>query len=999
MSPMTKRANRAAYWRSLEELEGTPEFQEMLAREFPGEVLEDIPPATRRQFLKVMGASLALAGLTACRWPREEIVPLTHRPEGRDPGVPIRFATAMELAGVGAGLVVTSYDGRPIKVEGNPKHPASLGAASAIAQASLLELYDPDRSRGHVQQEGGRSFPRTWKEAASVLRKRVAGLGGGRGFAVLSEASSSVTVDSLRRQLQEALPEMGWYEYEVCSRDSELEGLRRLSGEALRPVPRLAEARVIACFDEDALLRHPDALRLAREMARTRRPDEKMARLWVAEPVYTVTGATADHRLPSEARRIPALLAGLAEILGKHGIALPESGGSTESLSEREAGFITGLAKDLLAHRGEAVLMAGPGQAAEVHTLIHAINLALGAEMTVDYIPAPGGDRPTHLEAIAELAKHMKAGEVDTLLILGGNPVYNAPADLDFGGLLKEVPNTIHLSSWRNETSALCSWHISRAHYLESWSDTRSWDGTLSVTQPLIDPLYGGKTSAELLAAALGESGGAHELVRRSLRRFAPGPDFETFWKEVLREGVLPGTAARPRSIEPKEAVVAEASQACRGAAVSGLELLLRPDSKVLDGRLANNGWLQELPESITKITWDNALLLSPGAAAELGVRGNDVVRIEAAGRSLEAPAYVVPGQAENTAFLALGYGRRAAGSVGNGVGVDAFSLRTTEFPGLLHDFSLKRSSKTHVLACTQNHHAIDTVGFEGRLKRLPELVREASLEEFLKHGEKLREEYHSAPLFSLWKEREYEGDQWGMAIDLNACFGCNACILACQAENNIPVVGREQVINGREMQWIRIDRYFSGEPDEADLLFQPVSCVQCEDAPCEQVCPAAATQHTHDGLNAMVYNRCIGTRYCANNCPYKVRRFNFFNYQEGLKEVEKMRYNPEVTVRSRGVMEKCSYCVQRIEAARIEAKKEDRPIREGEILTACQQTCPSRAIVFGNLNDPGSEVSKLRESNRSYGMLAELNIRPRTHYLAKVNNPVEDGGTKDGEA
>ncbi len=1002
MPPMTTKATGSAYWRSLDELEGTPEFQEMLAREFPGEVWETIPPATRRQFLKVMGASLALAGLTSCRWPREEIVPATHRPEGRDPGVPQRFATAMELAGVAAGLVVTSYDGRPIKVEGNPKHPASLGAASAIAQASLLELYDPDRSRAIVERERGATYTRSWEQAAAFLRGRVNALrdGGGRGFAILSEATSSVTVAELRRRLEALLPEMEWYEYEACSRDAELEGLRRLAGRAVRPVPRLESARVVACFDADPLLGHPDAVRLARELAAARRPGPDMARLWVAEPLYTVTGGSADRRLPVRASRIPMVLASLASTLGRHGVAV--AGGPSSApmeIEERERSFVDALAADLAAHRGAAVVLAGPGQAPEVHTLTHAINLALGNGRTLDFVPDPSGDRISHAEAITRLAGRMDAGTVDTLVILGGNPAYNAPPDLDFAGRLEKVRHTLHLSSHVDETSGLCGWHVPRAHYLEAWSDARSWDGTLSVVQPLIEPLYGGKTPAQLLAAALGEPAEAHDLVRRSLRRFGPAAGFEGFWKSALREGVVPGTAGEAVEVRPREAAVRAALEACASSDDGGgLELLLRPDPKILDGRFANNGWLQEMPESITKITWDNALLLSPAAAGELGVTTNDVVRVSSGGQAVEAPVYVVPGQAAGTASLALGYGRSAAGSVGNGVGVNAFLLSVAPSSGIVRKVTVEPVGRRYVLACTQNHHAIDTIGFEGRLHRLPELVREARLDEYLEHGEKLREEYRSAPLFSLWKERSYEGDQWGMAIDLNACFGCNACIVACQAENNIPVVGREQVLDGREMQWIRVDRYFRGGLDTAQLVFQPVACVHCEDAPCEQVCPVAATQHTHDGLNAMVYNRCVGTRYCSNNCPYKVRRFNFFNYQKGLAEVEKMRYNPEVTVRSRGVMEKCSYCVQRIEAARITAKKEDRPIREGEIVTACQQTCPSRAIVFGNLNDPESEVARLRESNRAYGMLAELNVRPRTHYLARLRNPAGEDERREGE-
>jgi len=582
---------------------------------------------------------------------------------------------------------------------------------------------------------------------------------------------------------------------------------------------------------------------------------------------------------------------------------------------------------------------------------------------------------------------------VTTLVILGGNPVYDAPADLAFGTMLGKVPVSIHLSEYRDETSRRCTWHVPRAHFMESWGDTRAWDGTVSVIQPLIEPLFGGFSELDILNLMTGRpERRAWDTVRETFGSVSGGSgEFETLWRRALHDGVVEGSrgvAVRA----PVDRGAVERAGAGLGETVdgSGLELVFTGDRKVHDGRFANNGWLQELPDAITTITWDNALLMAPATAGGLGLASGDVVRVQAGRATLELPVYLLPGQAPGTVSVSLGYGRTAAGQVGDGVGADAYAARTLERLWSVAEVAVAPTGRHHTLAVTQDHHAIDAIGFEGRLQRLPELIREATVEAYLADPSVVRSHTDDVPLFSLWKERSYEGDQWGMAIDLNACIGCTACVVACQAENNIPVVGREQVIEGREMHWIRLDRYFSGTPDLANVVFQPVACVHCEDAPCEQVCPVAATQHTHDGLNAMVYNRCVGTRYCSNNCPYKVRRFNFFNYQKGLEDLEKMRYNPEVTVRSRGVMEKCTYCVQRIEAARIAAKKEDRPLADGEVIPACGQTCPTRAIVFGNLNDPESEISKLRNSDRAYAMLGELNIRPRTHYLAKLRNPAE---------
>ncbi len=1002
------------YWRSLDELEQTAEFREAVRREFPNDDFDRLPPATRRQFLKVIGASLALAGLTACRWPKEEIVPFAHRPEGRTPGVPQRFATSMEIGGAALGLLVTSYDGRPIKAEGNPLHPDSLGALSAVAQAEILQLYDPDRSRRLLLREGGQQYVKDWSDFESLARERFSGTG----VAVLTGASSSPTLAALRERFLTAHPEVRWYEHEPITRDNEREGTRLAFGSMVRIHPHFREAEVVACFDADPLFDHPAALRLVREFAAARNPESGSgARLYVGESGYSLTGVRADHRVAVASSRVPALLAAVANrLVAEHGLELPAAAagfaGSTDhSATDDERHFVDLLAADLMAHRRRGVVLVGPRQAPAVHALAAVLNHALQATgSTITYTADPNPDRPSHLEAISDLAQRIRGDEVKTLLILGGNPAYDAPADLEFADLLAEVPVSIHLSLYDDETSQRCSWHLPASHTLESWGDGTAWDGTLTLRQPLIEPLYGGRSAIEVLAIAAGDGPkNGYELVREDLGERHGTPFSEEFWRQALHDGVVGQSAWETVEPRPDPVRLASAVDGLRellGAgrpATGRAELVLVPDARVFDGRFANNGWLQELPDAITKITWDNALLISPATARDLGVSDGEMASVEMRGASLELPVYVLPGMAHGCAAAALGYGRTAAGKVGSGVGVDTYRLRTTARPHILSGVAIRGTGRRYDLATTQDHFAIDTIGFSERNRRIADLVREASLDAYLENPEIIHEQEHHPPLISLWKDHEYEGEQWGMAIDLNACIGCNACIVACQAENNIPVVGRQQVLNQREMQWIRLDRYFktapgvtSDEVDDAQIVFQPMTCVHCENAPCEQVCPTAATQHTTDGLNAMVYNRCIGTRYCSNNCPYKVRRFNFFNYHKDVSDTTKMQFNPEVTVRSRGVMEKCTYCVQRIEAVRIAARNDNRPITDGEIMPACAQTCPAQAISFGNLNDPSSEVSHSREDHRSYAVLAELNIRPRTHYLARLNNPAEEGPSSD---
>jgi molybdopterin-containing oxidoreductase family iron-sulfur binding subunit len=993
------------YWRSLDELADTPEFRALVENEFPGLSEELLSPQTRRAFLKIMGASLGAAGLASCRWPRELILPFAHRPEGRTPGVPQQYATAMELGGAAVGLLVTSFDGRPIKIEGNPLHPTSRGTATALAQASLLELYDPDRSTQPIHREGLQELVQSWDDFAAFAGSHFASLRavGGRGLAVLSEVSSSPSMARLRARFAEVFPEGSWYEWEPITRDSEREGTALLFGAAYRSHYRFDAADVIVCLDADPLFDHPAALKHARDFASRRRAEDgTMSRLYALEPVVSLTGAMADHRVAVASSDVATAAASLVRELLALGFRFPE--GASTLLAELESvrgwmpapPLIAAAARDLAKSRGKGLVVAGPRQPASVHVLACLANLALdNVGVTVAFTPEPGGARPLHADGIKGLTTAAGAGRIATLLILGGNPGYDAPADLGFAAALGRIPTAIHLSAYDDETSRLCRWHLPRAHYLETWGDLRAWDGTVSVQQPLIEALYGGRSAIEVLALALGETtSSGYEIVRATLGEVTRAVDFEATWRRTLHDGVLAGTAwavMRPQPVShgPLTLRRDEPPVAPEQGKPGSVEVVFCPDARVYDGRFANNAWLQELSDPLTKISWDNAATLSPATAAASGVKHGDLIRLKSEGRELEIAVYVMPGLADGTAVLTVGYGRTAAGKVGNGVGFDAYSLRTAERLYVASGVTIERTGRSHALACTHDHFAIDRVGFEARGKRIGELVREGTLAEYLTNPAFARERFEEHVSLPLFNPQKYAGQhQWGMSIDLSACIGCNACVVACQAENNTPVVGKEQVLRGREMHWIRVDRYFEGPPASPAIAFQPLACQHCENAPCEQVCPVGATLHSDEGLNEQVYNRCVGTRYCSNNCPYKVRRFNFFNYVKSIPEVEKMVFNPEVTVRGRGVMEKCTFCVQRIEAVKIAAGNERRPIRDGEIVPACAQTCPTQAIVFGDLKDPASGVSRLHAHKRSYGILGELDTRPRNLYLARLRNP-----------
>jgi Fe-S-cluster-containing dehydrogenase component/anaerobic selenocysteine-containing dehydrogenase len=975
-------------------------LETFLRREF-GEALAAAPDGpSRRRFLQLMGASLALAGVTGCRRELANIMPESRRPQGHVPGALTHFTTALELGGAALPLLATSYEGRPIKLDGNASHPASGGGSSLWAQASILELYDPDRS-GTIVRRGAETGSRSWDEFASFARTTLATARErhGAGLAVLAEPSSSPTLASLHARLTSELPEARWFEYEPLSRDSEREGARLAFGRPLRPVLELERARVVLCVDADLLEEHPDAVRHARAWATRRNPTgEWMSRWYSVESAFSLTGATADHRLPLRSAQLePFLLALEAELRRRLGspaaAAAPAGGFLTEP---RVARFLAAVAEDLASARGASLVGVGPRQSAEVHALAFRVNALLGnVGGPLTFVADPEPARPSHLEAIKALVESLNAGRVETLVILGGNPVYDAPADLELAGAIAKAKESLHLSLYDDETSAVCSWHLPRSHFLESWGDARTWDGTVVLQQPLVEPLFGGKSILQVLGTVLGApSVGGLELVRGSFDAAFPGG--EARWRKALKDGFVEGSA--PARVVPTLASFELSPVAAEALEPRGLELVFTHDHRLYDGRFANNGWLQEQPDTIGKLTWDNAAYLAPATAAELGVQSEDQVELELRGRKLVAPVWVVPGLAAGTISLALGGGRTASGQVGGlaghvtSPGVDAYKLRSVAAFGFGTGLVVRQTGGHYPLATTQQHYEMDAIGKSGRTVRLHELVRRGTLGEYKHEPDFAQHVVEHPPLLSLWQEPGYEGHRWGMAIDVNACIGCGACSVACQAENNVPVVGKEQVRLDREMHWLRVDRYFEGGDESPAVTLQPVTCQHCETAPCESVCPVAATVHSDEGLNEQVYNRCVGTRYCANNCPYKVRRFNYVNYHKDLEEprneVKKMVYNPDVTVRSRGVMEKCTFCVQRIERVKITARNDKRAITDGEIMPACALACPTHAIHFGDLNDTRSDVRQAHADPRAYGMLAELNTKPRNAYLARIKNP-----------
>jgi MoCo/4Fe-4S cofactor protein with predicted Tat translocation signal len=979
-------------WRSLEEFAGAPAAPEVSGREFLERVEEWLDGPSRRDFLRLAGASLALAGAGGCAYqPAESIVPYVQAPEDVIPGRPLFFATAVPIDGFACGVLVKSEMGRPIKIEGNPAHPASLGATDIFGQAALLGLYDPDRSQ--LITRGGRI--ETWEhfqtlalDLREALRARK-----GAGLRILTQTVASPTLADQLHRLIEQFPEVKWHSYEPVTRDAARAGCRLAFGEDLEPVHHLQKAEVIVSLEGDFLAWGPGKLKDARAFASKRDVGDggataSMNRLYVLESTPSLTGAAADHRLAIPSRDVALFARAIAAEL-EIGERAGAQGGAISERIAAHAGWIKSVARDLKANRGKSLVIVGETQPPEVHALAHLINHGLGnVGGTVEFFPRADAGPGDQIGSLRELAKDLLAGAVETLIILGGNPAYDAPADLDFARVLasEQTKLRIHLGLYDNETARLCHWHLPEAHCLEAWSDLRAFDGTATIQQPLIAPLYKGRSAHEVLALLLGQPDlSSREIVRDYWKRQALPGDFEQVWRTALEDGLIAGTALPRKQVAPKVNDILEPKPLERGS--EDLEIVFRPDPTIWDGRFANSGWLQELPKPLSKLSWDSAALLSPARARRLGVENEDVLELRYRGRTVRIPAWIMPGQADQSITVFLGHGRRRAGRAGTGVGVDVYGVRASDAPWFDSGLEITKTGERRRLAAMHTHFSM-----EGR-----DLIRAGTLEQYRERPDFFRkaghEAHEGASLIDVPSPQAHhdqgEGNAWGMAIDLSTCIGCSACVVACQAENNIPIVGRDQVLASRELHWIRIDRYFEGE-DTANpkMDFQPVPCMHCEKAPCEVVCPTGATTHSAEGLNEMTYNRCVGTRYCSNNCPYKVRRFNFFNYVDETSPTLKLMRNPDVTVRARGVMEKCTYCVQRINAARIAAMIENRPVGGDEVVTACQAACPAKAIVFGNLNDPKSAVARAKASPRNYALLEELNTRPRTTYLAKIRNP-----------
>ncbi|QDU80805.1 Tetrathionate reductase subunit B precursor [Polystyrenella longa] len=985
MSSVKETAKNQKYWRSLDQLEGTPEFEEFLHREFPQAASEFPENISRRRWLQLMGASFALAGMTGCRWEQETIAPFTSRPANRIPGKTQKFATMVNRGGYAHSLIVTSSDGRPIKVEGNIDHPASLGATTAFDQAEMLHLYDPDRRLTVTKIDGDKREEKSWGEALAALQDRLTG--DGSGFAVLSECSTSLTQARLKQTLQEQYPNLAWYQHESLNRENEWKGAELAFGTPLRPQYDLTKADIVLSLDADLLGMHPNSVSNIRQWSSRRVPEKsEMNRWYVVESQFTTTGSTADHRQPLRASAIPGWLAKLEQGLSDSEAAV--------SLSD----FDKAVIDDLTHHKGTSLVVAGPNMPPEVHAVVARINGLLenlGQTVTYTNEPLAGGG------TLTELVSSIDSGNVSSLLILGGNPVYTAADDLQFASKLNNIAFTVHLSQYKDETSRLCTWHLPAAHSFESWGDGVSYNGVYTLQQPLIDPLHDGKSALEMLSILSGEGDKpARVLVGDTFRTLGSDNDSENAWRAAVHLGLSESGGLNAETAELQESAQSVKLDGLRP--VEGLELTLVASSSLYDGRYANNGWLQETPDPLTKLTWDNVALISYATAEKLGVENYTFVTIRANGKKFDIPAYIMPGQPDDTISIELGYGRVAAGAVGgqidedlDPVGVNAGVLRTVGSMDLVRGVEIETTGRKAIMASTQDHHLIDKAGMEEISGRIGELVRGGTLSHYEDHPDFAQHMVHHPPLESLWEDVKPDSEpehKWGMSIDLSRCIGCNACSVACQSENNVPVVGKDQVSKGREMHWLRIDRYFEGDIENPKVANQVVACQQCENAPCEQVCPVAATVHSDEGLNDMVYNRCIGTRYCGNNCPYKVRRFNFFNfnkqYEQPGHELVGMVLNPEVTVRHRGVMEKCTFCVQRIQNGKIDAKVTNSEIKDGDIMTACQQACPANAIEFGDLKQEDSLVSQAHNNPRSYAMLEELNVRPRNKFLARIRNP-----------
>ena len=1018
-----KASDGKQFWRSLGELSDSDEFVSFLEDEFPQQARPLKMEMDRRQFMMLSGASLALAGLAGCRaLPQDKLVPYVTAPEELVPGIPVSYASTYTVSGYGRGILVTSNDGHPTKIEGNPDHPASLGKTDALMQGSILNLYDPDRSK-NVMNVGEIS---TWDAFLSAARPvmQAQKTKGGAGLRILTETITSPTLNDQIQTILKQYPQAQWHQYEPVNQDNALAGAKLALGVPVNTIYQFDKADRIVSLDSDFLMELPGSVRYAQDFSKGRvvgGDKNEMNRLYAIESTPTLVGAKADHRLPLRASEIEAFASSLAAALGIAGV----TAGTLPTGTDPK--FLKAVADDLQTAKGRSIVVPGLRQSPAVHALCHAMNAALGnVGTTVLYTDPIEAKTDNQIASLAALSADMQANKVEILLILGGNPSYSAPADVNFENHLKTVPLRVHLGMHDDETSALCQWHIPDTHYLEAWSDVRGHDGTVSIVQPLIAPLYDSHSSHELLAALTDDDRAGYDIVRDYWRRTLPAGDFERAWSKSLNDGVIAGTSL-PAKPFPLAANFAAALPAAKPAEAGGIEINFAPDQTIWDGRYANNGWLQELPKTLSKVTWDNVVQMNPNLMDRLKLAQEDYVTVEVGGRKIVGPVWPSFGHPDNSATVTLGYGHVRMGNLANNCGFNANFIRTSDAPWVVGGAKITAAGGKASVATTENHHILEeskdgktkTIHSEGDLYGQPrrEIIGIQSIEDY-KKSKKLFEndanqkdpyaeptlypdvvggpEELPAPLVSDYAFDFKEFPVWAMTIDMNTCIGCNACTIACQAENNIATVGKDQVLRGREMHWIRIDRYYRGDVENPQTYFQPLACQHCEKAPCEPVCPVAATVHSHDGLNQMIYNRCLGTKYCSNNCPYKVRRFNFLNYSNHFETpVIKLSKNPDVTVRSRGVMEKCTYCVQRISKWRIDAKKrydQNNPnatkFKDGDVVTACQQACPTNAILFGDRSDPDSAVAKSQKQSQSYLLLEELNTRPRTAYLAHIRNP-----------
>ncbi len=1013
----------AQYWRSLNELANKPEFDDLMEREFPSGAPASWTAVSRRNFLRLMGASLALAGLAGCaKQPEERIVPYVKQPEDLVPGQPLFFASAHSWNGYARGVLVESQMGRPTKIEGNPDHPSSLGRADAMTQASLLTMYDPERARATKKNGDTSSWENFIGEMNTLMQKHKSTRGAG--LRILTETVTSPTQAAQMKQLLQRLPQARWHVWEPAGFDNARMGAKMAFGSESSVDYRFDQADVIVSLDSNFLMDEPGSVRYARDFSdgrrvRTRKGQTKMNRLYSVYSTPSITSASADHHWPVKASEVSAVAQNLLSSGG--GAKLPASV-STEIMSA--------IAADLQSARGRSIVIAGINQTPEVHALALAINSQLGNIGKTVIVTEPVEATPSDsLSSLKNLVADMNAGTVDTLIVMDSNPVYTAPADLKFLDAFKKVPTRVRLGLYDDETSNWCMWHIPRSHFLEEWGDIRAHDGTASIVQPLIEPLYESASPYQLLSVLLERvDRNGYDIVRDYWQTRAAGlggANFESWWRKILNDGIIPGTKAKPKTVTAS----ASAGTGSTPGSMAGMEITFHPDPYLRDGREANNGWLQELPRPMTKVTWDNVALISLNTARKLNLNNIEIVKLTVGGRSLETPIWITPGQPDDSIAVQLGFGRTRVGKVAEGAGFDTYQLRTSNAMWMAGGAQIEKiNGEIFRLAVTAEHHTLntkipnspasnqksgpngDTIDSENNR----DIIRVIPISEIATnptgghHTQKEEHEEHPNLYPPMWPsdrkdvdengvpvydnaKKGYGGNpvpQWAMSIDLNTCIGCNACSIACQSENNIAIVGKDQVVRGREMQWIRIDRYYEGDVSNPDSHNQPVTCMHCEKAPCEPVCPVEATTTSSEGINEMTYNRCVGTKYCSNNCPYKVRRFNFLQYSDQDTPSLQMMHNPDVTVRARGVMEKCTYCIQRINETRIRAEKDDRPIRDGEFQTACQQTCPTNAIVFGNLADKNSAVYAEKAEPHNYGLLTELNTMPRTTYLAKLKNP-----------